>query len=139
MSTPRYENRIAVELAIKKKALSVVQISAATGLSQPCIKAVLDVLRAEELVHVPTWRVAGRSYRRVACYRSGPGEDAPKPPNMTPEENRERHKEYRRKTKLKAEAHAEKKRRERIAAELARPAFRDPFTTALFGTYEVRA
>jgi hypothetical protein len=108
-----------------------------TGLSVPCVKKILLAMHAQKLVHIEGYPKIGCVH--VASYKSGPGEDAKKPPKLTLEDHRERHKEYRRQAKQRAEEHAEKQRSERIRQELARPAFRDPFIAALFGPYEARA
>jgi DNA-binding transcriptional regulator LsrR (DeoR family) len=139
VSTPRQQNRKAVEFAIKQKAMTVVQIAKATGVSQPCVKAVLAVLRDEGLVHIPTWPRVGESFRHVAAYRYGAGTDVEKPPLQTREERAAKNRAYRAASANRKAQAAEAERRERIARELARPAFRDPFIAALFGPYEARA
>lgn len=136
-STPRPENRATVERAIKKKPMTVIQISKETGLSIPCVKAVIRLLEADRMVHVPEWELAGHSHRRVAMYRYGQGENAPMPPLQTPEERAEKNRIWRQKNADRRAQKIEAERRARIAAELARPAFRHWMDVALFG--EARA
>jgi hypothetical protein len=139
MSKPRAENIAHVSAVIKRRAMTIPEISVASGISQPCVRDVLDVLQTEGNVHIKGWKLEGRSYRYVARFIFGPGIDAPKPPNQTAEERRAKNRAYKaRHAKTKMEK-ADAERRERIRKELARPAFRDPLVAALFGEYERRA
>jgi hypothetical protein len=138
MSKPRAENIAQVSAVIKRRARTIPEIAVASGLSQPCVRGVLDVLQAESKVHIAGWKLEGRSYRHVARFIFGPGTDAPKPPTQTAEERRAKNRAYKTRHAMTKMEKADAERRERIRRELARPAFRDPFIAALFGPYEAR-
>lgn len=124
MSTPKQSSINRVKLAITRKAMTIPAIAEATCVSQPCVQAVLKLLREQKSAYVEDWLKmdVGPAFKYVAMHRYGCGTDKPKPPAETAEQRRARHKLYR----LRAA-------RNKIRLELEVRPFRHPQDEALFG------
>jgi DNA-binding Lrp family transcriptional regulator len=141
---PRKENVESITVVIARSPKTIPEIVKITGLSQPTIQDIINMLRADGKAYLAMWKhtKAGRVYRYVACYRRGSGPDAPKPARQTVEEKRARNRAHCAKLRQAAKAKeptkpqkAEAERHERLRKELARPAFRDPLVAAFYGEY----
>jgi hypothetical protein len=93
------------------------------GLTDAPIYCAAKKLRDDGDLRICSWNMSEVNGRFIAVWQIGKGPDEPKP-------SREAWK----RPNLSENEHAR-----RIAAELARPAFRDPLVAALFGEYERRA
>jgi len=141
---PRKENVESIAAAIAKSPKTIPEIVKMTGLSQPTVMDIINMMRADGKAYLPIWKhmKAGRVHRYVACYKRGSGSDAPKPARQTVEEKRAKDRAYCAKLRQAAKAKeptklqkAEAERHERLRKELARPAFRDPLVAAFYGEY----
>lgn len=142
MKLPKHEECMArIIAAIQDKSLTVPEIRKATGLSQPCVQRAIDRLRLNGQAHLAEWRSIDVSAvpRWIAAYRYGNGADTPKPARQSVDLRRAKQRAYRAKHVEKKVGREEAELRKRIAEELARPAFRDPFIAQFFGPYEARA
>lgn len=124
-----------IKAAIKDRAMKVPEIAEATGISQPYVHDLIDLLRADHLVYIERWAVAGLSRRHTAFYRLGNRKDARKPPTQSKEVRKKKLRVYRARQVSKKVDKADTEYRERVRKELERPAFRDPLVAALFGEY----
>lgn len=133
MSVPKKQIFAAVATAITDNALMMRQIADKAGYCIPSVNRVITVLHDNGMVHISRWEKVshGLAVKHVAAYTFGAGIDAIKP-GMTREQIRERKRnlkrQYRERKKIEAAKVAP-----RIAAELARPAFRHWMDVALFG------
>jgi hypothetical protein len=124
MSKPKQINVDHVKLAITHTAMTIPAIADSACLSQPCVQAVLELLRAQDLAYIEDWQklTIGPAFRYIAMHRYGVGVDKPKPPVETPEQKKARNRMYRQRA-------AQKKLE---MANIVKP-FRHPQDEALFG------
>jgi hypothetical protein len=125
-----------VERCMKKKPGTIVEIAQRSGFSDTFVREIVGILFMGDKCHISSYATRGK--RDFAVYSAGPGVNAPTPEKMTPEERRARNREYYAAKMAKKADSIEASHKARIAAELARPAFRDPLVAALFGPYEAR-
>lgn len=134
MSVPKKQIFAAVATAITDDALMMRQIADKAGYCIPSVNRVISILHDNGMVHIARWEKVphGTAIKHIAAYMFGPGVDAIKP-GMTREQIRERKRELKRQYRARKIEAA--KVDARIAAELARPAFRDPLVEAFYGSY----
>jgi hypothetical protein len=126
-----------IQRCMKAKPGTIVELAKRAGFSDTFVREVIGILFNDGQCHIA--RYATRGKRDFPVYAMGAGINAPAPIKMTPEERRARNREYYAARMEKKENAIEASHKARIAAELSRPAFRDPLVAALFGEYERRA
>lgn len=136
MRSPKTQNIDAVIAVISDRSMTMPEIAAASGISTPTVQNSIRLMKFDGRVFIEKWSTlkVGIACQYVASYRFGKGIDAVKPKQTREErlqKNRAR-KDNREATKAEC---AEAARRERIARELQRPAFRNPFVEAFYGPY----